>query len=75
MFRVNRAMIFDKESQNTSGSKNASLIWGHPDEFKIANASSPNTTTVLTTAIVTPRAPSDFSGARIFEPRSPEGGV
>ena len=68
-------MIFDNESQKSVGSKNASLIWGHPDELRIAKASSPNTTTVLTTAIVTPRAPSAFSGARIFEPRSPDGGV
>jgi hypothetical protein len=30
---------------------------------------------VLTTAIVTPRAPSALSGARILEPRSPDGGV
>ncbi len=73
--RPNRAMILPRESQNTSGSKKASLIWGHPEEFRIAKASSPNTTRVLTTAIVTPRAPSAFSGARIFEPRSPDGGV
>src|SRR5262245_21986373 len=75
MLRPNFDRILPRESRKTTGSKNASLICGHPEEFTIANASTPKTTTVLTTAITTPRAPSLFSGPRIFEPRSPLGGV
>src|SRR5262245_52372374 len=74
-FRLNFDRSVPRESQNTSGSKNASLTCGHPDEFTIANASSPKTITVLATAIATPRAPSALSGARIFDRRSPLGGV
>src|SRR3990170_694195 len=75
MFRQNFSRIFPRESQKTCGSKNASLMAGQPEEFTTARPSAVKNTTVLTTAIHTPRAPSPRSGARIFEPRSPVGGV
>ena len=73
--RPNFSTIFGNESPRTSGSKKASLITGQPEEFTTTTASTAKKITVLVTPIQTARAPSARSGARIFEPRSPVGGV
>ena len=72
-FRQNFSTILGNASAKISGSKNASLISGQPEEVTTAKTITPKNTIVLTTAIATPRAPSVRSGARIFDPRSPDG--
>jgi hypothetical protein len=72
-FLPNFSRTFGNASAKTSPSKNASLMSGHPDEFRTATIAAVKNTTVLTTAIATPRTPSTRSGARMREPRSPGG--
>src|SRR4051794_38317141 len=58
MFRTNFLAISGKLSRNSSPLKNACLTAGQFFEWTITHTIAPNTTTVLTTAITTPLAPS-----------------
>src|SRR5262245_1627220 len=65
--------ISPKESRKIFPLKKASLNWGHPAELTTSATTAPKKTSVLRTAMATPRPPLApvLSPPRILEPRSP----
>src|SRR6185436_5089177 len=75
MLRRNAQTMSGNDLRNSSPLKNSCFTAGQLGDDVTAQTISPATTTVLTTAMTTPRAPSARRGPRILDDGSPSGSL